>query len=323
MSGPAQRARWLSEWVPTRIGVSPCRGFIEPASGAAPYLDAIRSATRAVDVNSYLISDQEVVSALRAGARRGVAVHVMVAGNPYRDTSAVIEERSDFRGSRVVFRLAPGRFESDDHYDHAKYVIVDPGTDHAQAILGSSNLTFSGLGDGNRDYDWETRQAKVIGALTKIFEADWRGAAFPSAPAPLVVAPGAERTLVNLIDSSRRSLDIETEAFSSVPAIRSAITSALRRKVSVRIVVPSDLSSCDKENVEALVKEGAKARALSSPYVHAKLIVSDGRAFIGSENFSTNSLDDNREVGIVLSGGLAARLASVFSMDFMRGEPLP
>jgi cardiolipin synthase len=39
---------------------------------------------------------------------------------------------------------------------------------------------------------------------------------------------------------------------------------------------------------------------MSSPYIHAKMFLVDGqRAFVGSVNVSDNSLNNNRELGII------------------------
>jgi phosphatidylserine/phosphatidylglycerophosphate/cardiolipin synthase-like enzyme len=56
-------------------------------------------------------------------------------------------------------------------------------------------------------------------------------------------------------------------------------------------------------------------------YIHAKAIVADAgssqqRAFVGSENFSGASLDQNRELGILTSDpGIVARLAETIGAD--------
>ena len=47
----------------------------------------------------------------------------------------------------------------------------------------------------------------------------------------------------------------------------------------------------------------------ATPYIHAKAIVVDGlRAYVGSINFSTNSLHNAREVGIIFQNQSAASL---------------
>jgi cardiolipin synthase len=59
-------------------------------------------------------------------------------------------------------------------------------------------------------------------------------------------------------------------------------------------------------------------RYLVSPYMHAKLVVMDGAvAFVGSENFSSTSLDENRELGITIGEPQAlASLSHVFAQDW-------
>ena len=60
-------------------------------------------------------------------------------------------------------------------------------------------------------------------------------------------------------------------------------------------------------------------------YIHGKVIEADygtahARMFIGSENFSRASLDDNRELGLIISDHAAlAAMASTFAADFRSG----
>ena len=52
--------------------------------------------------------------------------------------------------------------------------------------------------------------------------------------------------------------------------------------------------------------------------MHAKIIVVDGvKAFVGSENISSQSLDQNRELGIIVSDAtVLSRLQSTFQTDW-------
>ena len=52
--------------------------------------------------------------------------------------------------------------------------------------------------------------------------------------------------------------------------------------------------------------------------MHAKIIVVDGvKAFVGSENISTQSLDQNRELGIIVSDTtILNKLQSTFQTDW-------
>ena len=57
-------------------------------------------------------------------------------------------------------------------------------------------------------------------------------------------------------------------------------------------------------------------------YIHAKTVIADfgtstAKAFAGSENFSSNSLNDNRELGLITSdSGVVSGLEAAFNADF-------
>jgi phosphatidylserine/phosphatidylglycerophosphate/cardiolipin synthase-like enzyme len=72
-----------------------------------------------------------------------------------------------------------------------------------------------------------------------------------------------------------------------------------------------------------LAAAGAVVRAVAAPPIHAKVAVADDRTlYIGSVNLSPTSLDDNREVGLLLQQpDLAARAAATVAGDAAAGAP--
>jgi len=291
--------------------------IVEPQAGPAPYLSLVQSARRSVDVNSYLLTDRALVSALVQKARAGVSVRVIVDGHPYEDQRAVSQERAEFAGTNVQFRLAPAEFERPYVFDHAKYVVVDAGRG-GRAILGSSNLDYSGLGGGNREYDYETADPGVVAALAAIFDADWAGKSVQvDKSGPLVISPGSESQLVNLIQGARQRLYIESEELGDDRPVLDAVAAAARRGVQVEMVLPNKLNWEDRRNAQELVNAGAKVKYLGRPYPHAKLIIADDRAFVGSQNISDSSLSRNREIGIIIGGSAVNQAMRWFRQDFL------
>jgi len=63
--------------------------IVEPQAGVAPYLTLVQQAQHSIDVNSYLLTDSDLVSALVQKAQSGLNVRVIVAGNPYEDSKDV------------------------------------------------------------------------------------------------------------------------------------------------------------------------------------------------------------------------------------------
>jgi phosphatidylserine/phosphatidylglycerophosphate/cardiolipin synthase-like enzyme len=90
------------------------------------------------------------------------------------------------------------------------------------------------------------------------------------------------------------------------PYITDALAGAARRQVKVIVVMTEDSSWSDA--LDSLTAAGVEVRTYpdteSALYIHAKIVVvdprrTDGRVFVGSENFSAASLLYNRELGIV------------------------
>lgn len=294
--------------------------IVEPQAGAGPYLQVIEHARHQIDVNSYLLTSRQVQWAVDQAASRGVQVQVLVTLHPYGGSaSTVARERQAFAGTRVQFKTAPGRFP----FDHAKYLVADPGTPLGTAVLGSSNLTYSGLGGYDRDVDFETQDRAVVNALATVINADWTGHQAGQGPRQaLVLSPGAQDSLLGLIQGARHRLYLESEELGNDPAILQALAAKARAHVDVRMVLPARLSWYDRQRAQNLAAAGVQVRFLSHPYVHAKFIVADNRVFIGSQNLSWESLNRNREVGIILAGQQANTLAQTFLEDFKAGNPV-
>ena len=106
--------------------------------------------------------------------------------------------------------------------------------------------------------------------------------------------------------------------------IVNALASAAQRGVAVEVVMT--YSSEYASEFQALSSAGVKINtyATSAPfYIHAKIIVADGTsAFVGSENFSSSSLNDNRELGLIVSDqSVINSISKSFQSDFNGGTP--
>jgi hypothetical protein len=163
-----------------------------------------------------------------------------------------------------------------------------------------------------------------VSAIVAVFNDDYTHTSItPSDGDDLVWSPTDSQTrILSLINGATTSLDIEQEEFSDSDVI-SAIVAAENRGVTVRVVLedPSDYSS----EVSEVENAGGKVTGYSSStgfYIHAKAIIadygtSDQKAFAGSENLTSNSLNDNRELGLITSdSGVVDGLESTFDADF-------
>ena len=291
--------------------------FVEPDAGEAPILHAIEGANSSIEVEVYILSDRTIIHALEDAAGRGVDVRLLLEPKPFGGGAVSAQQTlQELQAAGVNAESADPAF----HYTHEKALVVDGAT----AYILTANLSRSGLGgsasSANRDYGVIDTNAEDVAAVAAIFHADWSRAPYTASDPRLVVSPlNARASLAALIASAHSSLLVEDEEMYDQPS-ENALIAAARRGVNVEVLLPPAGSSSSSygADVTRLTRGGVHVRYISTPYMHAKLILADGAlAFTGSENFSSTSLDENRELGLMLAGPSAlATLGATFARDW-------
>jgi cardiolipin synthase A/B len=103
--------------------------------------------------------------------------------------------------------------------------------------------------------------------------------------------------------------------------IEQDLSAAAQRGVTVQVILPAPSGSSSDSNSSgiATIKQGGVAvREDPRLYMHAKILIVDGQtAFVGSENISSQSLDRNREVGIIIAdSSVINTLQQTFQADW-------
>lgn len=291
------------------------RIYIEPRDGIKPLIRVINKARHFVYINSYLLDDPRILEAVGNAVNRKLDVRLMVDGRPYgiNGDDGTHAEIDDLRKTGAKVKIAPDRFEKQNIFDHAKYMVTDRYSE-----VGTPNFTEAGFSK-NREYMVITRNRKIRSALKKIFLSDFKEKIAGDAPRKyLVVSPGSESVLKDFILKEKRIV-IETEEMGDDMETLKALMDKGRK---ARIIVPDTVSSSDASNLEKLKKHGVKVKYMpvDKLYMHAKMIAGK-KAFIGSENFTKSSLNRNRETGIIINGFLpVSKLKNTFSSDWRKAS---
>ena len=299
---------------------------------------AIEGATVSVHMTMYILDDDKIVAALLDRKQAGLDVRVVL--NQTFPTGTVQTNPATFTklqgaGIGVVWRNGPPGAHAG-AYTHEKAFVLDG----KRAFIMTMNLDHSAP-LYNREYLVIDDTPADVAETDAIFLADYTGTADTSG-APLVVSPGppgnSRAALVALIDAATTTLDVEGEEFSDNTAggVTAAIAAAAHRGVATRVVVANDTFSTAETTAIATVKAGGAKVVMSggtsgkataaNPYIHAKAIVIDcagttcARGYLGSENFTGNSLGDNRELGLILDDATElSKVEAAITTDFAKG----
>ena len=286
----------------------------EPEAGIEPVLALINSASSSVSLVMYEFEDRQVDDALVADEKRGVAVQVLVSlGYKGQGFPQNQKEFNFLKENGVPVEWTQSYFA----LTHQKSLVVD----HTAALIMTFNFTPQYYST-SRDFGILDKDQADVQSMEAAFESDWRGDHSTAANGDdLVWSPDSEPALVGLINNAQRSLDIYNEEMAD-SRVTKALIDAAERGVRVRITMT--YSSQWKKAFQQLTTAGALVRTYDPKallYIHAKMIVVDGaQAFVGSENFSANSLDQNRELGIILKNpNTIGSLESTFNTDWENG----
>ncbi len=289
--------------------------YILPDDGAAPLIEELDAARSSISIEIYLLTDDEVLSALFRARDRGVTIRVLLEKDPYGGSNQQPEIFATLNEGGIQVRWNPVATR----FSHIKMIVIDQRV----AMIMNANLTYSAL-TRNRELVVVTTDPALVDHASRIFENDWQGKNGPI-PGPLTLSPDTSRTtILGLIGSAQSTLDIYAEVITDQQFI-DAVEAALDRGVRVRIVMTQAYGQdMVAEPVGQLVRRGAELHILADPYIHAKLLLVDSRqALIGSQNYTATSMDQNREVGVVVSEpSNLLRIQRTFDRDFESGIPV-
>lgn len=298
--------------------------FTQPEAGTRPVVQAIDGAQKSVWLQIYMLTDPAVINALGRASARGIDVRVLLEEKPYTPAApgggtnpSTQRTAATLETSGVKVAWTNPRF----NFTHAKSMLVDGRV----AYVLSYNLTKAATHE-NREFGVINAAQSDVEELKRIFIADWNRQPYQPLDPDLVISPNnARMRILGIISSAQRELLVGVEVISD-PEVVSALMHKKAEGLDVRVLVggikkvPANIPAA-----KALINGGVPTRSQGRPYLHAKYIIADGAAcYLGSINFSTNSMDNNREIGLMLADPAAiATLRATFDRDWPKAEAIP
>lgn len=303
---------------------------VTPEQDHQPLLQAFSEAKSSIYVGIFGISSPKIGEALGAAQKRGI--HVVVICDKYCTSSPKRTEiYNKLKADGVEIYTATTGFS----ISHWKMFIID----EKKAFV--STMNFIVRTNQMRDLGVFFTNEKIIQEIVSVFKSDVDNAKNQTALTPplshpnLVWSPNnSETKLVQLIRSARKTIDLWIENMGN-KNVHTALKDVAERGVKVRVLtsecgmgMPTDAAF---KHLKDLISGGITVQVMpypataQVPYIHAKTInVDRAILFLGSENFSTNSLQKARELGIIFRDrDIEARMKTLFESDWAGSKALP
>ncbi|MGA2218471.1 MAG: phospholipase D-like domain-containing protein [Terracidiphilus sp.] len=289
----------------------------EPDQGLTAIYSLLSSATKSIDMTMYELKDTQVTTILTTAAGKGIAVRVIL------DQNGEKAENTTAYNTLTAGKVAV-------HWANPAYAVTHQKTftiDSATSAIMTLNLTPEDYAT-TRDFAVITNDSADVAAIETTFNADFTNAAItPPTGDNLVWSPTNSRSaLTGLIEGATETLLISQEEFADT-GMQTLVEAALRRGVAVTLV-QENLGGKYSSVLNALKAAGASIATYSSKtgyYIHAKTVLADygtpaASLFVGSENFSTDSLNDNRELGLIFNdAGCLTGVYNAITADYNNG----
>jgi phosphatidylserine/phosphatidylglycerophosphate/cardiolipin synthase-like enzyme len=274
--------------------------IVQPDTGLAPTLRAIKKARRSVDVLIFRLDRQDVIEALTKAVTRGLDVRVLTANTNKGGEKRLRQlELQLLDGGVTVSRTADDLVRY-----HGKMLIVDG------RILHVYGYNFTRLDiEKSRSFGVITRNRRLLREAIKLFEDDFNRRPYTPTCERFIVSPENSRErLTAFIRSARKQLLIYDPKVSH-PGIIKVLMERAKAGVDVRII--GKLAS--KKYKDELHVEKYPGKRL-----HVRAIVRDGRrAFVGSQSLRKLELEKRREIGVIVHDRRVVRqMQRVFEEDW-------
>ncbi len=294
-----------------------------PESGRDRIVQLLSTAKTSIDLSIYQLQDRPVVDALVAAAGRHVKVRVML--EPRTVGAANFDAVSaTLKAGGVTVKTTPKAFDSSHNVDHAKFCLIDD----KELLFGTGNMVRSGLGGvdvttfDNRDFWIEDARPTALKEARGLFDADFAetSTAHMTFDALVVTPDNANSKIGALIDSAKHRLFVANQSLSDA-GLQGKILAAKKRGVDVRVLLgyqPAFGGGAppNEPALTALRAGNIQADYLKKHYLHAKIIVADDSVYLGSQNFTNGGLNNNREVGEILTDAKAvSTVVETFTKD--------
>jgi cardiolipin synthase len=320
-----------------------------------PMLEAIAAAEKTINFETYIYWSGEVgqqfADALAERARAGVRVNVIIDWvGGMKMENALLQEMVDAGAHVELYRPLRwynlGRLN---HRTHRKLLVVDGKVGFTGGV-GIADVWSGHAEDPDHWRDMHFRvRGPVVAQMQAAFNDNWIKVTgevlngedyFPPLPragdmdAHLFISSpsggGESMHLMYLmaIAASRRTIDMHASYFVPDELAVTALRSALRRGVRVRVLVPGE--HIDSETVRIaskrlwgdLLREGAEIYEYEPTMMHVKSMIADGyMVSVGSTNFDMRSFSLNDEASLnVYDHDFAAHMTAVFEEDIRHAK---
>lgn len=270
----------------------------------------IDNAKSRVYVEVYIFTEKRLKKSLINAKKRWLDVKVILEKNIYLAWNLNKETFKDLEKNGIeVIYSNPENYS----LNHSKMMIIDE-----EVIISTGNFSYSTF-KYNREFFIFLDNKVLLPIFLEIFENDFFWIKKNINHSNLVLSPFSSRDkLEYLLNNTKKTIKIYAHNISD-NSILNILLEKQKSWVEIKMILPDLKKVPSNENeIELLKKNNINLKMVDKPEIHAKSILIDEKyLYIWSINFSSYSMDKNREIWILIKNkDLIKQFLDIFNSDF-------
>lgn len=285
-----------------QLFVTPSKEFLDML------VEKIDTAKERVYMEVYIFTEKRVLESLKKAYQRWVDVQVILEKNPYRAPWLNDKRFKELEKSGISVQWSDTKNYA---LNHAKLLIIDQ-----EAIISTGNMSYSTF-TKNRDFFISTFDVDIVATLSQLFYNDFHWIKTSPYHPNIILSPEYSRSKISqMFQEAEKSIFMYFQYLQD-DNLESLLIEKSQSGTDVKIVVDDDFFKEYQDKIYDLRQAWIEIHEYHKSSMHAKAILIDEKyLYIWSINFSTYSLDKNREVGIIISElSLINQFLDVFTWD--------
>ena len=261
-----------------------------------------------VYIEVYKNNKKRIKEAVIKAKKRWVDVKIILEKDPYMAYTINDKTYNELQKNNIEVI-----WSNTENYalNHSKMILIDDLN-----IVSTWNLTYSTFTQ-NRDFFLFIKDKNTNKLLKEIFYNDFNWIKFSPYSENLVLSPSYSRNkIIDLIESAEKDIKIYIQYFNDEEINNKLIEIKKIKNIKISAIIPD--TATQDENTKKLIKSGIEIKKIPKYKMHAKAILVDEKyLFIWSENFSSYSLDKNREIWFIIKNNeVISDFLDIFNYDF-------
>ncbi len=270
-------------------------------------VELINNAENEIFLEVYMLTEKRIQESLIKAHNRWIELKIILEKDPYMAYS--INDKAYNKLQKAWIDIIWSS-KSNYSFNHSKILIIDD-----LSIISTGNFSYSTF-TKNRDFFIFTEDLNTKNKLKENFYNDYNSTKINIFDNNLIFSPNSSRIkFEKLFDEAERDIKMYFQYLKDDELVNKLINIKKEKNISIEIIIPN--TATEDENTIKLKNAWINILVLPKYKMHAKAILVDEKyLFIWSINFSTYSIDRNREIWILIKNkNIIDEFLAIFSQD--------